>query len=135
MERALPATAVGFPWATLTVNVVGSFVLALVLTLVVERWPGDRWLRPLVGVGFCGGFTTFSTLVVELDQRLRHGHGATAGVYLAATLVLGLGAALIGTTLARGRLLPVGRDAAIPDPDLLADDDPASRPFPGGDPS
>ena len=65
----------GFPWATLTVNVVGSFLLGVVVTLVVERWPGDRFLRPLVAVGFCGGFTTFSTLAVEIDQRIQHGHG------------------------------------------------------------
>ena len=72
----------GFPWATLAVNVVGSFVLGVVVTLVVERWPGDRWLRPLVAVGFCGGFTTFSTFAVEIDQRVRHGHTGTALAYL-----------------------------------------------------
>ena len=70
--------ALGFPWATLWVNVIGSFVLGVVVTLVTERWPGDRWLRPLVAVGFCGGFTTFSTFAVEIDQRIRHGH-ATHG--------------------------------------------------------
>jgi fluoride exporter len=122
VERAVVPTPLGFPWATWTVNVVGSFVLGAVVTLVVERWPGDRYLRPLVAVGFCGGFTTFSTLAVEVDQRIRHGHGAVAAVYLAATLVAGLLAALAGTTLARGRLLPaVG--AALPDPDLLAEDE------------
>jgi CrcB protein len=112
----------GFPWATWTVNVAGSFVLGAVVTLVVERWPRDRYLRPLVAVGFCGGFTTFSTLAVEIDQRIQHGHGALAAVYLVATLLAGLAAALAGITLARGRVLPAA-GAPLPDPDLLAGDD------------
>ena len=89
IERAVAADAFGFPWATLTANVVGSFVLGVVVTLVSERWPGDRWLRPLVAVGFCGGFTTFSTFAVEIDQRVRHGHAGTAVGYLAASLLAG----------------------------------------------
>ena len=120
VERGLPPDPSGFPWATWTVNVVGSFVLGAVLVLVTERWPSDRYLRPLVGVGFCGGFTTFSTLVVELDQRIQHGHGPVAAVYLVATLVAGLGAALAGTAVVRGRIRPVGHPD-LPDPDQLDD--------------
>lgn len=123
MERAAVAGAAGFPWATFVVNVVGSFVLALVVTLVVERWPGDRFIRPLVAVGFCGGFTTFSTFAVEIDQRVRHGHAGTAVVYAAVSLLAGVGAALAGITLARGRVRP-GTGAPGPvDPDLLAGDE------------
>ena len=122
VERAAVPAPAGFPWATWTVNVVGSFVLGAVVTLVVERWPRDRYLRPLVAVGFCGGFTTFSTLAVEIDQRIQHGHGALAAVYLAVTLAAGLGAALAGISLARGRLLPAA-GAPLPDPDLLAGDE------------
>lgn len=122
VERAVVPPPLGFPWATWTVNVVGSFVLGVIVTLVVERWPHDRYLRPLVAVGFCGGFTTFSTLAVEVDQRIQHGRGGVAAVYLAVTLVAGLVAALAGMTLARGRFLPPP-GAALPDPDLLAVDD------------
>ena len=122
LERAVVTAADGFPWATLVVNVLGSLLLGVVVTLVSERWPGDRYLRPLVAVGFCGGFTTFSTLAVEIDQRIQHGHGAQAVVYLVVTLAAGLGAALVGMTVARGRLLPLAR-APLPDPDLLAGDE------------
>lgn len=133
VERAVATDAFGFPWATLTANVVGSFVLGVVVTLVSERWPDDRWLRPLVAVGFCGGFTTFSTFAVEIDQRIRHGHAATAVGYLVASLLAGLGAALVGITLARGRVLPTAGGPDLPDPDLLAGDEPSSgRPDPGG---
>ena len=126
VERAVVADAFGFPWATLTANVVGSFVLGVVVTLVSERWPGDRWLRPLVAVGFCGGFTTFSTFAVEIDQRVRHGHTGTALGYLVASLLAGFGAALVGITLARGRVMPFAGGPDLPDPDLLAGDDPSS---------
>ncbi len=124
VERAVVTGSAGFPWATLIVNVVGSFVLGLVVTLAVERWPGDRILRPLVAVGFCGGFTTFSTFAVEIDQHVRGGHVGTAATYAVASLLAGLGAALAGMTLARGRLLPpVGGPGPV-DPDLLAGDEP-----------
>ena len=135
VERAVATDAFGFPWATLTANVVGSFVLGVVVTLVSERWPGDRWLRPLVAVGFCGGFTTFSTFAVEIDQRLRHGHAGTAVGYLVASLLAGLGAALVGITVARGRVLPLPGGPGLPDPDLLAGDEPSTgHRDPGGPP-
>jgi CrcB protein len=123
MERAVVAGAGGIPWATFGVNVVGSFALGLVVTLVVERWPGDRVIRPLVAVGFCGGFTTFSTFAVEVDQRVRHGHAGIAAVYLFLSLAAGVGAALAGTTVARGRVLPADGAPGPVDPDLLAGDE------------
>jgi len=123
-ERSVVADPSGIPWATLSVNVIGSFVLGVVVTLVTERWPRDRYLRPLVAVGFCGGFTTFSTFAVEIDQRIRHGHSGAAAAYLAASLLAGLGAALAGITLARGRVLPAPGGPGPVDPDLLAGDDP-----------
>jgi fluoride exporter len=133
MERALVPDALGFPWATLAVNVVGSFLLGVVVTLVVERWPGDRWLRPLVAVGFCGGFTTFSTFALEVDQRIRHGQAGMALAYVVASLAAGMGAALAGTTLSRGRLATAPRGPGLPDPDLLAgDDDPVGGSDPAG---
>ncbi|HEY4927710.1 MAG TPA: CrcB family protein [Acidimicrobiales bacterium] len=135
MERAVATDGLGFPWATLWVNVIGSFVLGVVVTLVAERLPGDRWLRPLVAVGFCGGFTTFSTFAVEIDQRVRHGYGTTALAYLAASLLAGFGAALAGTTLARGRVLPPAGGPGVPDPDLLAGDDPPSGRGATGEPA
>jgi CrcB protein len=135
IERAVATDALGFPWATLWVNVIGSFVLGVVVTLVTERWPGDRWLRPLVAVGFCGGFTTFSTFAVEIDQRIRHGHTTTALIYLAASLLAGSGAALAGITVARGRLAPPDGASDVPDPDLLAEDDPPTGMGTAGSPS
>ena len=127
VERVVASDPLGFPWATFTVNVAGSFILAVVVTLVADRWPGDRWLRPLLAVGFCGGFTTFSTFALQIDQQARHGHLGSASVYLVASLAAGIGAAVVGAALVRRR--SDGRSGAsyLTDPDLLAGDDPPYR--------
>ncbi len=106
-DRALVADPAGFPWATFTVNVVGSLLVGLIVTLVVERWPPTRYVRPFAAIGFCGGFTTFSTLAVEVAQRSQHGRIGLAAGYLVASLVAGVAAAVLGMALARGRVLPI----------------------------
>jgi CrcB protein len=116
---ALPGSTVAFPWATFLVNVVGSFLLGAILTVVVERWSPTRYVRPFAAIGFCGGFTTFSTFAVEIVQRGQHGRIALAAVYLAASLFAGLAAALAGIAVARGRVLAPEISPGIPDPDDL----------------
>jgi fluoride exporter len=118
-SRAVPAATLGFPWPTFLVNVTGSMLLGLVVTLLVERWPPTRFLRPFVAIGFCGGFTTFSTMVVEAAQRGQHGRAGLAAAYLVVSLAAGLVAAAVGIGLARGQFLPRGGRHAIPDPDDL----------------
>ncbi len=119
VSRALITPALGFPWSTFAVNVAGSLLLGLIVTLVVERWSPTRFVRPFAAIGFCGGFTTFSTLMVELSQRGQHGRVAIAGAYLVASLVVGLLAAVAGMALARGRVVAPGSPGPVPDPDDL----------------
>jgi CrcB protein len=122
VERALVAAPDGFPWATVTVNVAGSFLLGLVVTLVVERWPPTRFVRPFAAIGFCGGFTTFSTLAVESVQRIQHGRVGLAAAYVAASLVAGMVAAFLGMAVARRRPFPLpGQRRLVPDPDDLGE--------------
>jgi CrcB protein len=97
--EALPPDERGIPCATLTVNVSGAFVLAVLLVLVLDLWPPRRYVRPFVATGFLGAYTTFSSLAVEVDQRLSDGAFRTASLYLALTLVAGLGAAWLGLLL------------------------------------
>jgi CrcB protein len=118
MDQWLVVSGLGFPWATFTVNVLGSFLLGALVTLVTERWPPTRYVRPFAVIGFCGGFTTFSTLTVELMRRVEGGRVGLAAVYLGASLVAGVAAAGAGVLLARGRRLG-GPPPTIPDPDSL----------------
>jgi CrcB protein len=99
--RAFPAGVNGFPWDTLIVNLAGSLVLGFVVVTALERGAPTRYFRPLVGTGFCGGLTTFSTFVVEMDLLVRAGHAGTAILYLAASLAGGLAVARLGVGLAR----------------------------------
>lgn len=89
------------PWATLVENVTGSFALGVLVVLALDRWPRSRYLRPLLGIGVLGGFTTFSTYALDIRTLVAGGRPALAATYLLATLVLGLLAAWLG--LAAGR--------------------------------
>lgn len=96
------ASAIGgrsFPWATLAINVAGSFALGVVLAGAAGRWPAA--VSFFVTVGFLGAFTTFSTFSFEATELLREGRAATAGTYVAASVVLGLLASVAGYLAAR----------------------------------
>lgn len=108
LALAEPAGTGHFPWATFTVNVIGSFVLGVAATALVEPWPPTRILRPFVAVGFCGGLTTFSTWMVESVLLVRDDRAGLAAVYLAVSLVAGFGAVALGVLLTRRGLHRTG---------------------------
>ena len=84
-----------FPWATLLINVTGSLLLGVVTGLVLYR-SGPADLRLIVGTGFCGGYTTFSTASFE-TVRLAQRHSVSRALgYGMATIVLTLGAGALG---------------------------------------
>lgn len=88
-----------WPWATIVVNVVGAFLLGLVLAWAVGRW--SPVVVGALGIGFLGSFTTFSTLALDA-VRLGEGDGATAATgYLLASIALGVAAAVAGQGLGR----------------------------------
>ncbi len=101
LTRLIPTTTNGFPWATFAANITGAFLVGLVIVLVLDRLPPTRYIRPLLGTGFCGGLTTFSTLVVEIDLLVKSGHVGIAIAYLAASLGAGMAAVWAGMSLAR----------------------------------
>ena len=92
--------AAGFPWATWTINVSGCFLIGVLMVLIATRWPRQRLIRPFFGVGILGGYTTFSTSVVDVQQAAVHGAPGVALLYLGATIVGALLAVWAGTALA-----------------------------------
>ena len=101
LTKAWPTPAHGFPWATFVINNSGAFVLALLLVLVIEVLPPTTYVRPLLGTGFCGAWTTFSSIVVTADQLIAHGHPRLGATYVLTSMVAGLGSAALGLVLVR----------------------------------
>jgi CrcB protein len=95
--------ATPFPWGTLLINLTGSFVLGLYLTLVTERFTGRPLTRLMFATGLLGAYTTFSTFAYETVRLLQHGQIWTALAYVAASLALGLAACTGG--IATGRVI------------------------------
>jgi CrcB protein len=100
IELLLPAAPGGFPWGTFLINIAGCALIGVLMVLVTDVVPGLPLLRPFVGVGVLGGFTTFSTYANEIRGLLRPGSLPVAVVYLAGTLGCALLAVLAGMALA-----------------------------------
>lgn len=109
LGAALPHTAADVPLATWTANTLGSLALGALVVLLTEFRPPSRYARPFWGVGVLGGFTTFSTYVLDAHTMLDGGQALRAGGYVVGTLVTGLGAAWAGARAARAGL--AGRSA------------------------
>jgi CrcB protein len=93
----LPHDPGSWPWATFAANLAGTALLGWAVTRLQERMPLTAYRRPLIGTGFCGALTTFSTLQVELlDMRT-----GLALTYAAASLAAGFGIVWLATGLAR----------------------------------
>ena len=98
---ALPTPPGHFPWATFVTNVSGCLLIGVLMVLVTEVWTAHRLVRPFLGVGVLGGFTTYSTYAVEIHGLLRPGTVGVAFVYLAGTLVCAMLAVLAGAVVTR----------------------------------
>lgn len=96
-----PSAPGAFPWTTFWVNVVGCALMGVLMVLVTERYAAPPLLRPFLGTGILGGFTTFSTYAVDGDRLLRLDATGTALIYVAATLVAAGLAVWAGATVTR----------------------------------
>jgi len=101
LTQLLPHPAGTFPWATFTANVSGCLLLGVLMVFVIQVWPPSRYVRPFLGVGVLGGYTTFSTYMLDARNLLVSGQAGLAGRYVAATLAAGLAAVWVGATCAR----------------------------------
>ena len=109
---------IGLPVGTFLINVVGAFLLGVLLEALALRGPDEgirRNLRLFVGTGILGGFTTYSALAVDTDGLLTSNDLAGSIVYAAATILIGALASLAGIALAAWHHGPPGpgRSAAV----------------------
>ena len=101
-----PSAAGSFPWVTLVVNLSGSFAIGLLVPLTEHVAPRTPWTRPLVLIGFLGGWTTYSSLAVDAVLLVRHGDVAASLAYLATTVAGGLALVVVGHTVGRRLTAP-----------------------------
>jgi CrcB protein len=90
-----------FPYATLSINVGGSFLMGFLFVETLERLTMSPELRTGILTGFLGGYTTYSTFQMEMLLLVEQGAAIKALLYLALSLVLGFGAAFGGAYIAR----------------------------------
>ena len=90
-------TGTGFPYGTLIVNISGCFILGLLASLSDKKFMLGPDGRLLLMIGFCGAFTTFSTLIFETDNLVRDGQATRAFTNIFASVILGFVLFRIGT--------------------------------------
>ncbi len=101
LAEAFPTATGTWPWVTFTINIVGAFLLGYFITRLQERLPLSTYRRPFLGTGFCGAFTTFSTMQVELLKMLERGDDGLAVAYAGTSLVAGYLAVYAATAVVR----------------------------------
>ena len=96
-----PNTVTAFPWATLTVNVLGSLAMGLLAGYLARHGQGGEQWRLFIGVGVLGGFTTFSAFSLEMMILIERGQAAQGLIYALVSVLAGLTALYLGLILMR----------------------------------
>ena len=103
LELWLVSPAGTWPWATWLINVVGSFLIGVLMVVLTEVVSAHRLARPFLGVGVLGGYTTYSAFAVEVVELVDDGALALAAGYVLTSVVGGVAAVALGA-LAVGRM-------------------------------
>ena len=101
VEQAFVTDPAAWPWATFLINLAGAAILTYAVTRLQERLPQSTYRRPLIGTGFCGAFTTFSTMQLEILRMLDAGAIGLAIGYATASIAGGYLAVWLTTWLVR----------------------------------
>ncbi|MET8160038.1 CrcB family protein [Sphaerisporangium sp. NPDC005289] len=111
LGAAFPRPPGGFPWTIFAINVAGCLLIGVLMTTIAEAGQVHRLLRPFLGVGVLGGFTTFSGYIVDIGRATAAGAPGVALAYLAGTVLCAVPAVYAGAVLTRAalRLLRTGR--------------------------
>ena len=99
--QALAWFGAGFPWGTLTVNIVGSFLMGVFVESSALMWSPGPALRAMLTVGILGAFTTFSTFSLDVAVLYERGQLGLAAAYIVASVVLSIGGLFAGLALVR----------------------------------
>jgi CrcB protein len=110
---AMPEQPGAFPWTTFTINAVGSFALGLLVAGFVGRRAAPAWVRPALGTGLLGGFTTFSAYAHAVDLLATGNRAGVAVAYLVGSVLAGVVGAAMG--IAVGVRLPTRGAVVVPD--------------------
>ncbi|MBM0234615.1 CrcB family protein [Micromonospora sp. STR1_7] len=102
LQHVVPHAPTGFPWATFGINLSGCLLIGVLMAALGHLGGGHPLARPFLGVGVLGGFTTFSTYAVDVQQALVAGARGTALAYLAATVLGALVAVGLGDAATTG---------------------------------
>jgi fluoride exporter len=101
LARTYTSGSASWPWATFAVNMAGALLLGYAVTRLQERLPLSAYRRPLIGTGFCGALTTFSTMQLELLRMLDAHRYGLAGGYAATSIVAGYACVHVASALVR----------------------------------
>jgi CrcB protein len=101
LSQALPTAVGDWPWTIFAINLLGAFLLGYIVTFLELRAPRSTLQRPLLTAGFCGTFTTFSTVQIELLAMIDRDRWGLALAYVPASVLGGYFAVLLASRLAR----------------------------------
>lgn len=94
----------GFPWSTLIVNVTGAFAMGVLIAALESTGLSGEVVRPTIGIGLLGGYTTFSAFALDAVSLAEDGRIGRAATYVVATNVVGIAALVAGLAGGRGVL-------------------------------
>ena len=99
---AVKALGHGFPYGTVTVNIVGSFVMGALIVVFTHLWQPAETMRLFLITGLLGAFTTFSAFSLDFANLFERGDYLQSGIYLTASVVLSIAALFAGMAIVRG---------------------------------